>query len=233
MKIYIDATRIEKDVARMQKQMPFVIRKTLTGVARNAEVAIRSEMQKVFDRPTPYTLKSIYSSGANGNRPFALVGLREFGGGRPAKYLAPEVLGGARNVKAFERAMGGRALVPTIATPLDQYGNISRGMIGKILSQLHARYDPNMNETVVSKRRKGAGSARFFVLSGSHGNLSPGIYARFGSGHGASVKAMLRFHVIPSYRKRMRLWDLAEETIAKTASAELAKAFEGAMGTAR
>lgn len=248
MEIQVDASGIyiaAQTFRGLRRQMPFISRLMLTAVARNAEKALKAEMAQKFDRPTPFTMNAVYSRGAHAKSPVGIVALRQFGGKTtlPEKYLAPEVLGGVRHVKRFELALhnagilpAGMVTIPTPATPLDAYGNVSRGLLNKILSQLQAHSDDTRNETEKSKKRRlGRGDpvAGYFALLKPRGKLRPGIYARYQFAHGSAVRPVLYFHRMPHYAKRIRFWDLAIETIQKTAPAELAAAVGQAMATAR
>jgi hypothetical protein len=244
MDIQIDASQLlltANGLRQIKRQMPYIMALTATRCAQKAQVAVKKEMTQVFDRPTPWTLNATYVKMATKQSLTAILALREWGGGRPIKYLGPEVLGGMRHTKAFELRLQsagivprGMALVPATGAKLDQYGNISRGMIGALLSQLKAQRDASQNETAksISRKRKTAlPSARYFVVHQQHGGLSPGVYARYSFAHGGAVKPMFRFVRTPSYKARFALWPTAMAEVERVAPEEFAAAFTHAMAT--
>ena len=190
------ATRaLERDIDEFRrKQIPYarVLAANEIGVAVLAD--IKAGIQKSFDRPTQWTMNAFYLKKATKADPTAFIGIREFAGkgGTPAwKYLTPETDSGARNMKRFERALsslsGGQFAVSTSKTPLDQYGNMSRGAITQMLSQLNAfgeqGYKANMSAETQAKltaRGKVArfGSRKRIVIG--HNKKGEPIYGRTG-----------------------------------------------------
>ncbi|MGJ0507618.1 MAG: hypothetical protein ACR652_10895 [Methylocystis sp.] len=238
VKIEVPIAETLKELNRIQRQIPFGVALGLTRTAMATRVALREEMQRVFDRPTPYTLNSMQVTPAKKAALVAAVGFKQFAGkGTPAeKYLAPEIYGGPRNIKRFERALaatgrlpGGMALAPASGVQLDAYGNVSRGTITSIISQLRASSDPMQNQTVRSRLRARGKRAEYFMLQSARGGLKPGVYAR----HGRSVVPV--FHIIkdPSYRPRFEFHRVAEAKVAAVAAEEIAKGIAQAIATAR
>lgn len=116
---------------------------TLTGKA--VQQAQQAEMQDVFDRPTRWTLGSVYLRPASAARLEAVVGIMDnpFGGRPPIKWLRWQIRGGLRTPTGLERRLMAAGampddmrLVPGRFARLDAYGNISTGQIRQILSQL-------------------------------------------------------------------------------------------------
>lgn len=207
-----------------------------TGITRTAVAArdaLKAELPKVFDRPTPYTMAQARYSAARADRLWAEVGfdieavtnergvVQSYRGGQdtPAsRYLGPGVYGGGRNVKRFERAMQASGYMPSgwVTAPgpgakLDSYGNVSRGQVIQILSQLritwtlgHTRNmaQPNDKRGQASARAavKRAGG-RYFVIPVGAGGKQPGVYLRdIGARHALLV---LVFVKPPAYSRRL------------------------------
>lgn len=127
------------------RQVPFAIAKALTRTAEAARDRARTEMTRVFDRPKPFTLNSLYILKATKKSLEASVGIKDVSSkGTPAsRYLAPQIAGGDRQSKRFERVLhsfgGGRGkaqVVPGAGVPLDKHGNVSRGRVNTILKRL-------------------------------------------------------------------------------------------------
>lgn len=199
------------------RQVPFVVAYALTKSMQDAREAERAEMGSVFDRPTRYTLNSIQVVPATKQRLTAEIRMKEFP--RPAwKWLSPQVEGGSRKHKAFERALRLRGLmgagefaVPGKGARLDASGNIPGSMIVQILSQLGAAeykagYSANM--TAKSKQRavkKARG--QFFVGGGA--TAPRGIYKR----HGRKAVPIILFVRGVSYEKRLPWYETARRVV--------------------
>jgi len=128
-----------------ERQVPFAIKEALNRTAEAGKDRARAEMARVFDRPKPFTLNSLYILKASKSSLQSGVGIKDAGSkGTPAaRYLAPQIAGGDRQLKRFERALqsfggGNNQAVPGKGVPLDKYGNVSRGRVNAILKRLRA-----------------------------------------------------------------------------------------------
>lgn len=242
-----NAESVRRLTARQQRQIPFATSQTVNRLARQAVSDLQSEMKDVFKNPTDYTLKAFYAHGGTKNNPGAEILARP---GRlkdtPGwKYLTPEVFGGTRNMKRFERTLqahfGSGQSVPGRGAPLNAFGNISQGFIEKLLSALGAaenRAGYSANRRNLSKRQRAAlgadgnyRRAQFFLAhSKSDGSLL-GIYQIVGSGH---VEPVLIFpHRVPTYRKRLPYAETIKESVAKHAGQFLGQELEKAIASAK
>lgn len=118
--------------------IPYATSTALTRTAQAAQTRIVAEMPRVFAAPTRYTLNSTFVRAATVKTLAAQVAVKNqaAGGTQPEHYLEPEVFGGARREKRFERALryagvlpAGQHVVPGRAAPLDAAGNLRRGDI--------------------------------------------------------------------------------------------------------
>lgn len=133
-----------------------ILLNTINDTARlDAKPAVQEEMKRVFDKPTPYTLNSIYTK-LNTADMSVDIGLKEWGGkGTPAaEYLKPQVFGGGRPMKRSEKYLGSY-YVPGAGARLNQYGNMTGAAITQILSALRAFPEVGylMNVTKGSRKR--------------------------------------------------------------------------------
>lgn len=175
-----------------------------TALTRTA-VAVRqsqqAEMRDVFDRPTRYTLNSLYVRPATADSLRAEVGIKDdFTSRSPIKWLRWQIDGGNRTAKAFERLLIRAGAMPAdmLAVPgrfarLDAFGNMSTGQLRQILSQL--RIEPTSGVTSVlprvltsdnaptrkAKERRIAAAYRraggqFVAFPNGRGRLPAGIY---------------------------------------------------------
>jgi hypothetical protein len=212
----------------------------LTGVAVDVRDAVQQQLPVVFDRPTPYTLNSLFVKPARADRLEAEAFFKDELGtsklGRPAtKYLLPEVEGGQRGVKAFERAMqlagylpAGHYAVPAAGARRDAYGNVSPGQLIQILSQLrvtltagHTRNMPfDARKQIAAQRRAGG---RFFVVRVGDKGPTPGIYQReFG---GQNIAPVFIFVTRAQYSRRLDFYGIAKRISERNFPTHLDRAF--------
>lgn len=238
-------------------QIPFATAKALTETAQYAQQAERREMETQFDRPTPYTLDSTYVKPATKADLVARVWIKDdtFKGTPAAKYIGPEVYGGERHLKRFERALqsrgllpGGMVAVPGSAAQLDQYGNVTRGQIVEILSFLNAfgeqGYKANMSQRRRDALLRGKGGQRgysYFVLPKREGKLPAGVYKRIAYGRDqrishlaySAAKPVFVFVRMPRYKPRLAFEEVARRAAEDRFEIEFQQAFDEAVRTAR
>lgn len=210
------------------------------GVVRDE---IRRQMPSVLDRPTPYTINSLFVQPARADRLESIVQFKDDRGttnaGTPATdYLLPNVEGGKRRTKRLEVALRAAGALPDgwFVTPgqgaaLDSYGNVSRGQIVQVLSQLRVQLVAGSSRNMSFDARKQIraqkrAGGRFFVIKPG-GTTQPGIYQR--EFFGRSVTPVFIFVRSATYSKRFDFYGMAR----RVADAELPKqiglAFEQAV----
>lgn len=212
-------------------------RDALNKTALDVRDELVDEMRKVFDRPTPYTLNSLRIERAT------IANLRStiwFRGTDSMKhYIMPQVYGGNRFQKRSESLLrrrgilgAGEVMVPAsnAAVRRDAYGNVSRGQIQQILSQLGAFYlaGSNKNETSDKKAKREGKllSQRYFVARkgesrtgfGSWKNgqkiqhLKSGIWMRVRTISGNEIYPIFFFVSKATYRIRFKFHEVAQKT---------------------
>ncbi|MCA8351664.1 hypothetical protein [Burkholderia cepacia] len=242
----VDSSRLEASFEdHVQRQLPFAISKALNDTAGAAKAALGDEIREVFDRPTPYTQRSLRIRSATKKRLEARVGFidESFKGTPATKYLMPQVTGGPRSVKRVEALLRARGflpsdmyVVPGAAAQLDQYGNFSRGQYSKILSQLQASRDRTQNETDRSRKRRKRDplrDARYFVGRPGGGRMALGVWARYKFASGYSIRPVLMFVRAPRYGVRFRFNQVVENTTVRTLPTAFEAALRLAMATRR
>lgn len=189
----------------------------LTRSGKYAQEHLRQRMRQDLDRPTPFTLNALRLWPARADHLVATVGFRDDGRGgvNASHYLNPNVEGGARVAKRVEAALraikalpDGWFAVPGQGARMDSYGNMERGQVVQILSQLRvaltAGYSRNMSfdpGKAIAAQRKAGG--RFFVMPiGS--KVQPGVYQR--ELFGKNITPVLIFVKQPRYSKRFDFW---------------------------
>jgi hypothetical protein len=193
--------------------IPYAASTALTRVAKIAATKdIPAEMRQVFDRPVRWTLNSVRVVPSTKETLSARLFVKDDApnnGTRPEDYLLPQVEGGGRKEKRFERAMryagllpAGWRAVPGQAAPLDGYGNLKRGEIQRILTATRTAFDPYQRKTNSKRSRRNAKNAPYFGVTPFTGTIvggekfvlkpsriTPGIYRRTGAG----IKPVLIF----------------------------------------
>ena len=226
------------------RQTPFVVAKALTKTAQIAQKSIKDTMPAVFDRPTNYTLNSLYLRPATRSRLEALVKIKDesYKGVAANKWLHAEVAGGVRNLKRSERSLqikgylkSGEQIAPGSGATLDGYGNIRGGQMSKILGALQSNSDPMQNETTASRKRGRSKKrkAEYFVGSPGGGRLPRGVYARTKFGFGSAIKPILIFTKAGRYKKRLPFHDIVTKVVQRNFDQQLQVAIYYALQTAR
>lgn len=236
------------------KQVPRALRLALNRTAEAVKLAEEREMRDVFDRPTPYTMGALFVRYAKKTALESSVEVKDRAvKAIPAsKFLRPQIHGGTRKLRRFERAIKhvgvlpiGYAVVPGEAADLDQYGNISRGQIVQILSFFKAfpevGYSAKMSDrrraTLARGNKKRYGVIYFSVQHGDantrHRNMLPGIWKREIHGFGSRVRPVFIFVKRTSYEPIFDFGYVAEKTIKKELQPQFDRAFIEAMATAR
>lgn len=98
-----------------KRQVPFAAARALNDTAQVAANAVRKEMPRIFDRPTPFTKNAIGVERATKQRLQARVFVKD----RQAEYLEVQEIGGTRQPKK-------KALVIPEQMQLNQHGNMPR-----------------------------------------------------------------------------------------------------------
>lgn len=236
------------------RQGVFAMAKALTLTAREVKAAEVDEMRRVFDKPTNFTLNSLYVKGANKSDLTARVWFKW--SNRPNHYLLPQVHGGARPLKRFEEILvkagymyATERAVPGAAAVLDAFGNMSRGQIIKVLSQLQAFNLAGSNANATSSRRSKAKRVQeeYFLSRGPRGtsigrgswkngnkvqHLQRGVWVRRTFAQGTSVKPVLLFVKSTSYQPRFKFFDVANKVVQERLPLHFNTAFTEAMRTA-
>ena len=175
------------------KQLPFATAVALTRTAQATVPAMRKAMQASFDRPTPYTLNSLYVKPATKTNLVAEVRIKDQAskGVPPSVFLAPQIFGGARQPKRSEVLLqrkgvlpGGMLFVPGSGATLDSYGNMSRGQVVQVISALQANASAGFtaNKSYRIGARRNLNTDGYFVGKPANGHLPFGVYLRTKTG---------------------------------------------------
>lgn len=240
-------------------QVPFATALALTRTAQFVERKEREEIPRIFDRPTRFTQNSTWVRPATKQRLWAEVKIKDesLKAVPPIKWLAPQIYGGTRELKRFEQRLvtagampPGHFAVPASGADFDAFGNMSRGEIVRMLSDLQSHWDPRQNTTARSRQRRRRSRTKrptFYFstwpVSARTAHLRPGIYKRVGAvaglaagitaGFKTPIKPVLIFVKRVRYRKRFRFFEIADQTARMRFPIEFALAMRQALATAR
>ena len=212
----------------------------LSRTASALKVHYQGKLHDIFDRPTPYTLNSLFVKPAKADDLVAAVWFKDdraaSQGGIPAtKYLMPQVRGGDRGLKRVERQLNmaghlpdGYVTVPGQGARIDQYGNMERGQLIQILSQLRitavSGFTRNMafdaRKQISAQRRAGG---RFFVMPVG-GRAAPGVYMREFTGR--NITPVLMFVKRAAYQRRFDFDGIGQQFVNDRLPGEMRRAFD-------
>jgi hypothetical protein len=204
--IKTDFIRAQAKMASLRaSQIPFAASQAANRLAKIGLADVKAEMERVFDRPKPFTIRGFYARLGTKRDPHGEILARSYASkGTPAgKYLLPETLGGARNLKRFERALGyqtGEAefTIPGRGAKLDKYGNLTQGQINKIIA------------AIGQGGRTKKGETYFLAHSKRDGSLL-GVYRVVSTGHVEPVLVFTKH--APTYKIRFRFGAVVMQSV--------------------
>ena len=220
---------------------PRAVADAINHTAFAARKVLQSEMTEVFDRPTPWTLKSLQVKKAKAGRGSviedAAIYVSDYAASKdnaPEAWLKAEVYGGQRRAKRLEEALRyygilppGHMVMPGKGARLDSYGNFSKGHMSQMLSGLGAA---EMKEGLTAnasqnKQSLSKGNAKaFFVIR--RGKTAIGIAER----RGKTMAVVLVFIRKADYARRFRFHEIVEKIADRYLLTNLDEAIVKAMG---
>lgn len=220
--------QVREEMEQIQKQIPFATALALNNTAQLVKAEIEREMSSVFDRPTKWTLNSMFLTPAKKAKLEASVWVKDKAAGKnvpPAQWMLPGVEGGTRQEKASEsslRAFGalptGKYIMPGKGVKLDRFGNISRGTMSKVLASVKSGGAQPVKSSKTARKNK------YFVLG--RGSNAVGIAERTSK---RSIKMVLAFGSRPSYSRRLDFYGIGQRVADKHLVSEFEKAIAFAL----
>ena len=243
---------LKATLSGMAKQIPYATSRAINATAYKAAEDTKGEINKVFDRVTPWIAKSVRYSKSTKSDLRSTIDL-EFWGNKqsvsPEMVLKAQIFGGARASKRHEVALekagilpAGMRIIPGDAAKMDAFGNMASGQIVQIISYFKAfgeqGYQANMSDKrreslARDKKKSGAKGFVYFVLKSRRGKLLPGVYQRIVFAHGSAVKPVMIFVRNTAYKKRLDFYGVAQKAVDKHFDKEFDIALADALRTAR
>jgi len=235
--------QVQRALVQQGQKANGAIREALNRTAEWAATDVGREMRRVFDRPVPFTLRSLRVFYATTSKLEATLWFKQRSADQDKLWAVPQIEGGQRDMKPMELRLQragilprGWHVVPGAAMPLDGFGNISRGEVSRILNVLgtyrESGYSKANAKTVARLRKgnekKGAYGFAYWVNpigAGRQPHLQPGVYRRVYTAFGTSLKPMLIFVQRAVYRRRLDFFAIVERTAERRFPAEFAKAM--------
>lgn len=236
-------------MAQSERQARFAMSVALNRTAVLAADAVRATMPSVFDRPTPWVIKSLRVNRSTKANLVAEIAYKDKGlYGSSRTMIEPHVHQGVkRQHKAMETRLqraghlpSGWYAVPGSAAKLDSYGNMSQGQISQLLNVLGTYTESGYNKAnAKTSARLARGDAKkglagfVYWINPAAGRrqsgLPPGVYQRVGVGSTARSRPVLVFVRNVSYRPRLDFYGIAGDVAKKELPAQFDKAFSDAM----
>lgn len=207
---------INSALSGMVRQMPFVLSTAINSTAFAVRGAEQAEMQRVFDRPSPWIVRQVRVTPATKQSLSAIV---SFDTPKADAIMTPNVVSGARGRKPYERVLqsmgvlpSGMRAIPALQLRATASGDISKAAIGKIIRGVST---------------KGSG---YFVIKTAGHRLHPGVWFKF---KGGKVQPQLLFVPQATYRSRFDFTGIGEQEVTRTFADYFEKAWAKALATAR
>ena len=203
------------------------VRKAAAVALNDTAFAARKDVQwfigQVFDRPTPWTLNAPWVEKARPAHLAAMVTLQGKNWRHRAsafEYLGPHMDAGPRSPKRMEKLLADRGLlganeylVPSKFQPLDQYGNVPRSVVQKILANLQAHFDPHQHTPWGGARGGKKKGEYYFTRRGVRGARLTAIWRRLSDNN--AVPAFIVVTGAPRYRKRLPFEKIVQAAVAR------------------
>lgn len=241
-KLDIDRVQLTRELSDIKKrQIPFAQILAQTRLAQQIKAGMLEVMKQRIDRPTPTTMRSLYVQAATKNRAAKVYFKDAWTSGIPADtYLQQAVQGGQRPHKRFEKSLIAKGLMKSgqYAVPvndlLNQYGNVSRGTMTRILSGLGAAESASgfqANATGSKRSRRKGNAKRYFTGTV---NDEQGIWERKHTAFGDAAKPVFLFSdSAPRYRVIFPFFKIAANIAKAHGPTILDRALRDAILTAR
>ncbi|GMU48658.1 MAG: hypothetical protein AMXMBFR31_08840 [Candidatus Desulfobacillus denitrificans] len=203
------------------KQVNYATAVALTRTAKRLTKMMEDEVRRVFDHPTNFTIRAFGSTPANKVTLTSTVFIKN----KQADYLHPNIVGGRRGKKRFEKRLDDDTGVDAYWVPgqgvrLTAAGNLSMSQIRGIAAGL---------------RKTGKYSEVFVGVPRGHANLPFGIWAR-GKGKTRRASGITPLLVKISdarYKPRFDYFGIAEKHAGRIFNEEFSRAYADALRSVR
>jgi len=219
-----------KALKEFRAMLPYVAANTLTELGRATQDRMPTELQRRFDRPTPYTMRSVKVEFANKTKLRSVVGFpasEEASGKGKNEFIRPGALGtSSRRQKRSEFMLTQKGFLPAgwVTVPgsyakrslLDAHGNIPGSIYKQMVNILQIKRGGKAINKASQRRAASLGvQTEFFAVApgtnklGKNGGYLPaGVYRRTRKG----LQQYLLFVKRASYEKRIDMRQVGIDT---------------------
>lgn len=225
------------------RQVPYAAAIMLTRLTGDVREVFQKRMPEVFDRPTDFTVRGVFTKGAKASALAAEVyfpeSQEERGRGK-REYVRPGTQGAPnRQQKKTEFLLTRIGALPAgwVTTPgkgakLDAHGNLAGSVYKQIINVLQIRY--NKPKPIAARSQKAATKlgvqALFFAIAPGPnkaakggGWLPPGVWKHL---PGGKITQILKFVKKASYQPRLKVKPEAETVVRKMVAKRWSEAAE-------
>jgi hypothetical protein len=232
--VKIDASQLKRPQAfclAIANKLDRVTAVAMTRAAKAAQLELKARTPNYINTPTRWTLNSTFIKPATEQRLIATVGFKDYSNtGTPAaQYLNPQVVGGQRGQKPFEKRLAGRGLgsylAPANNAPLklDRFGNVPGAKVVQVLSRLSAmREAGSTSNRSGSARSAGKRRETDYFIATIHG--TPAVWAR--KGKRGIVPVFFFLKRAPSYSPRFPIPEILTTSFDKAFGKEFERAVD-------
>lgn len=180
------------------RQIPFALSVGLNAAAAKAKTEVERRIDRAFDRPTPFTRRAVATLRATKSNLSAAVIIKD----AQAAYLFRQEIGG-------QRRPARRALVVPVGARLNQFGNLGRNALKRLLAR------PDVFVGTI----KGVG----------------GVWERFKSRRTGfkGVRLLIAFEPTANYKPRFGFVDTVQASVLATIADDMREAWARAAATAK
>lgn len=218
------------------RQVPYAASRAINATLRDAKAEVAREMQKSFDKPTPWVARGI---GLELSTKRDLRGLITLGTLGRSSVTSHHVVPGTRPAKGMEVALRQKGLlpsnmfvVPTSAAPRDAYGNVPRALVGQIMAALQAGAAATSQRGVRARKAMGKSGVEYFVGRPGSG-LPAGIWEKRQFASGSGIRPIYLFVSSVRYNERLKFHEIVNRVAQAKFADNFITEFEQANRTAR
>lgn len=223
MKITVDikgADAVKANLTGLGKQVAYAASVALNATGKKVADAMPDEIAKAIDRPTPFTRKGVrVLKYANKAKLEATVGFLQ----AQAEYMKWQVEGGTRNP-------GPAGLRIPAAINVDAFGNIPKGVIGKLIAV--ARKERGLAKAT-ARRVKISNKVDLFYGDPTDQKGKPWPRGIYKSVNGQLIPLVIFPVKVARYRPRLDFPRIAAAVVAREWPQQFDNALRAALATAR
>lgn len=232
----ISATSTKPLIEKFPYLFRYATSSALNDTAFDAKKRLAEHAKRVFKTPRNVTINAGFVfNRASVDKLQARFGLKDFlpKGTAPDVYLRPQIYGGGRGQKRFEKAIirkfpsFGRSTYFVPATQntefLDRTGDLRGSVVTQMLSHLQAFGEQGYKGNIKNPKR-----ALYFpvIHRGDYGMLAPGIYKRDAIGSENFKAVVYAVKREPQYRKRFYYFETVEKAARMTFPISFTRRFQ-------